>query len=180
VAIPVRTLLGILLRKSFKDLLDLSSDHLKVLSEVRVQENSLSVPSLDQIQQELIQSFMMHLVYDELKHAEDARVQQVSFVWIVKKDLHHRVEDVVLDNAQNALTILRSDDGLEELYDFDVDLSGVELAKVRDLVEDLIFNEENAHISREGRVLYKLGKELQNQAATLLQHLTKLQLSFIN
>jgi uncharacterized membrane protein len=121
--VAVRPLLGVLLGQGLKHLLDLTCDHLEVVSVVWMQEYSVSIAPLDQVEQQLVEGLVVHLVNDELEHRENARVQQVTLVRVFKEDLHHCVEDVVLDYAQDTLTVLRGDYGLEKLDDLDVDLA---------------------------------------------------------
>jgi hypothetical protein len=70
----------------------------------------------------------MHLIGNEVEETQDARVKQIPLVWVLKENAHDCLEDVVLDYAQDALAVFRSHDGLEELYDLDVDLPRVAVA----------------------------------------------------
>jgi len=117
----------------------------------------------------------VHLVHDQVKHTQDTRVKQVLLVRIFEENLHDGIEDVVLDDAQNALPVLGSNDSLEKLDDLDVDLSGVELAQFRNFVKNLVLDKEDPHVCRrQRRVQDELGKELKDQTPTLLEHLTHL------
>lgn len=99
---------------------------------------------------------MLHLVYDQFEHAQDAGIEQVFLVLVIKINLHDCVKYVILDQARNALSVFGCDDCFKELNYLDVNLSRVELPQVCNFVEDLVFNEEDSHNDWDRRVLNQL------------------------